>query len=122
MVKKTPDYQYLFYMYIFRSSVWSLVSSPRATVQMLKHCAKAIGFAEEAPLHWQSQGTVHNSNSCSCILILSGGLSLKGSIFLHFRNYRLAREFGLKIQEAEAAPVLAFLPSTVSKAAIQIAQ
>lgn len=109
-------------MYVFHSCFWSLVSSPCAILQMLKHCAKAVGFAEEAPLHWQSQGTVHNGNSCSCILILSSGLSLKGSIFLHFRNYRLAREFGLKIQEAEAAPVLTFLSSTVSKAAIQIAQ
>lgn len=109
-------------MYICHSTVWSLVSSLCATVQMLKRRAKAVGIAEEAPLHWQSQGTVHNSNSCSCILILSSGLSMKGSIFLHFRNYRLARELGLKIQEAEAAPVLAFLPSTVSKAAIQIAQ
>lgn len=74
------------------------------------HCAnvkalcEAIDCAEEAPLHRQSQRSVHNSNSCSCILIRSSGLSLKGSIFLHFRNYGLAREFGLKNQEAEAAP------------------
>lgn len=42
----------------------------------------------------QTQRSVHNSNSCSCILIQSAGLSLKRSIFLHFRNYSRARECG----------------------------
>lgn len=42
----------------------------------------------------QTQRSVHNSNSCSCILIQSAGLSLKCSIFLHFRNYSRARECG----------------------------
>lgn len=42
----------------------------------------------------QTQRSVHNSNSCSCILIQSAGLSLKRSIFLHFRNYSHARECG----------------------------
>lgn len=79
-------------------------------MQTCKAASEAAGFAEEAPLRRQSQRTVHNSNSCSCILIQSSGLSLKGSIFLHFRNYRLAREFGLEIQEAEAAPALARFP------------
>lgn len=42
----------------------------------------------------QTQRSVHNSNSCSCILIQSAGLSLKRPIFLHFRNYIRARDCG----------------------------
>lgn len=53
---------------------------------------------------------MHNSNSCSCILNQSSGLSLNGSIFLHFRNYGLAREFGLKIRASEAAAMFSFSP------------
>lgn len=88
----------------FRFSAWSS-ASPRPPLCKCER-AESAGSAEEAPLHRQSQSSVHNSNSCSCILIHSGGLSLEGSIFLHFRNYGLASEFGLKIREAAAAAPL----------------
>lgn len=110
-VKKIPKLRLpFFYIYIYSIVLFGLWRVPACHCANVKALCEAVGFAEEAPLHRQSQRSVHNSNSCSCILIQSSGLSLKGSIFLHFRNYRLAREFGLKIQEAEAAPALSSPP------------
>lgn len=71
---------------------------------------KPVGFAEEVLLHQQNHTTVHNSNSCSCILIQTSGISLNSSIFLHFCNYGLAREFCPKIQESEEAAMPALSP------------
>lgn len=46
----------------------------------------------------QNQRSMHNNNSCSCILIQSGGLSFIVFIFLHSCNYDLAKETGLEIR------------------------
>lgn len=64
----------------------------------------------------QTQRSVHNSYSCSCILIQSAGLSLKRSIFLHFCNYSRARECSPRRSERpEPCPrLLSPLTSTLS--------
>lgn len=69
---------------------WSTSCPP---LQMLIYGPRLQAFLSSASLQ-QTQRSVHNSNSCSCILIQSAGLSLKCSIFLHFRNYSRARECG----------------------------